>query len=99
VRGGPTHMAYWCADMIATAQWLIGQGAEPVIAPMLAPPGENEGLAGKAFLDVLAKASACYLRLPAGGVVELNPATALGYMPMVWGEGVLAQVPASRHSS
>jgi len=93
-RPGASHTAYWCADVVSAARYLMRLGAAPFIVPLRGAPGSHDHLDGAPFEQVMAEAAAFYLKMPSGVLVELNAARGRAFMAGKFGEASLAQIPA-----
>ena len=87
-RPALTHSALWCDDLIQDASTMLAQGAELVIAPLLGADHAAAALAASDAQALLAHAQTCYLRLPSGQLIELNPRTAYPFLPSIWSDAV-----------
>jgi hypothetical protein len=93
-RAGPSHVAFWCSDPVATAKALLDDGAHLVLLSLAETTGwrERVDLGGPSAL--LPMSAASYLRLPSGLMIELNQERgSIETMIGIWGEGVLATLP------
>ncbi|MGE0383129.1 MAG: VOC family protein [Gammaproteobacteria bacterium] len=93
-RPGPTHVAYWCQDPVATAHALLAEGAEIVLLSLADAGDWRERYERGGAAALLPVTAASYLRLAGGLVVELNDGPASrATMTALWGEGVTACLP------
>ncbi len=92
-RPGLSHTAYWCDDLIEAATWLLGQGAELILAPLIGLSGSHAGLEWGSVEELLTVSQTCYLRLRGGGIIELNPVASRLDMPQIWGGDMLSLLP------
>jgi hypothetical protein len=87
---GVTHVAYWCDEVLAVADPLLGDGAT-VFTASVGPDHDRLDLDDPRA--VLAAAGAAYLRLPSGALVELVAAAVAPSLVSMLGPEVTGVVP------